>query len=202
MQTTCFKTYRSESWCIPVKNLLLVLPATAAASAPPRRIGSVCAVGGSLVIRLVSIGATSGRLRGLRTKEGGVSSSSSPSSAILTSRRHFGAWLVSAGIASVGDGSTTVGLFPAALSSMVGTGRVWSSSLLVYWRHRAPSPAGGSTLAGWSIPGASDTYTEHRSTSPIWNTIATSHQSKGYRIHVAIQINKGILSPWGLVGLA
>ena len=36
----------------------------------------------------------------------------------------------------------------------------------------------GSTPAGWSIPGASDTYTMHRSISPICDTKATSHQPK------------------------
>ena len=189
-----------------MKNLLLVLPACAAASAPPRRIGSTCATGGSLVTRPGSISVTSGWLRGLRTKDGAVSSSSLSSSTILTSRRCLGAWLVEpwpikgsaavhAGIASVGDGSTAIGLFPATLSSVVGVGRLWSSSLLVYWRHRAALSAGGSTPAGWSIPGASDTYTVHRSISPICNTTATSHQSKGYSVHIPIQINKGIHLP-------
>jgi len=115
---------------------------------------------------------------------------------ILTSRRRFGAWLVSAGIASVGDGSTAIGLFPDTMSSAVGARPLWSSSLLVYWRHQAALSAGGST------PGASDTYTEHWSISPICNTTATSHQSKGYRTHIAIQINKGTHLPWELVGLA
>ena len=169
-----------------MKNLLLVLPAATAVSAPPRRLGSTCAAGGSLVTRPVSIDATSGWMRGLRTKDGAANSSSSSSSAILMSRRRFGAWLVSAGIASVGDGSTGSGLFPATLSSMVGAGRRCSSSLLVYWRHQAALLAGGSTPTGWSIPGASDTYTEHRSRSPICNTTATSHQSKGYSIDIAI----------------
>ena len=53
-------------------------------------------------MRPVVTGATSGRLRGLRTKEGAASSSSS-SSVILTSRGRFSAWLLSAGSASVGD---------------------------------------------------------------------------------------------------
>jgi len=35
--------------------------------------------------------------------------------------------------------------------------------------HLAASSTVGSTPAGWSIPGASDTYTEHRSMSPICN---------------------------------
>jgi len=178
VQKACFITHRSELLCIAAKNLLLVLLAAAADSAPPSHIGSVCGAGGSLVTRPASIGATLGRLCGLRTKYGAASSSSSSSSAILTSRRRFGAWLVSAGIASMGDGSIAIGLFPATLSSVVGAGRLWSSSLLVYWRHRATLCAGGSTLAGWSTPGASDTYTEHRSISPICNTTATSHQSK------------------------
>ena len=77
-------------------------------------------------------GATSGRLRGLRTKEGAATSSSLSSSVILMSRRRFEAWLVSAGSASAGDGSTTSGLFLATLSSVVGAGRFYSSSLLVY----------------------------------------------------------------------
>ena len=195
MQKTGFRTHRSELLCIAVKNLLLVLPAAAAASASPSRIGSMCGAGGSLVTRPASIGATSGRLSGLRTKDGVASSSLSSSSAILTSRRRFGAWLVSAGIASVGDGSTAIGLFPTTLSSVVGASRFWSSSLLVYWRHRAASSTGGSTPAGWSIPGASDTYTKHRSISPICNTTTTSHQLKGYNIHITIQINKGIHLP-------
>ena len=87
-------------------------------------------------------------------------------------------------IASVGDGSTAIGLFPATPSSAVGAGRVWPSSLLVYWRHRAASSAEGSTPVGWCIPGASDTYTKHRSISPICNTTVTSHQSKGYRTYI------------------
>ena len=123
MQKTGFRTHRLELLCVTVKNLLLVLPAAAAASSPPSRIDSVCGAGGSLVTRPASIGMTSGRLHGLRTKDGAASSSSSSSSAILTSRRHFEAWLVSAGIASMGDGSTAIGLFPATLSSVVGAGR-------------------------------------------------------------------------------
>ena len=106
-----------------MKNLLLFLPATVAASAPPRRIGSTCAAGGSLVTRPVSIGVTSGRLRDLRTIDGAVSSSSLLSSTILTSRRRLGAWLVEpwpikgstvvpAGIASVGDGSKALASSP------------------------------------------------------------------------------------------
>ena len=124
-----------------MKNLLLVLPAAAALSAPPRRIGATCAVGGSLVTQLASIGATLGRLRGLRTKDGAASSSSSSLSAILTCRQRFGAWLVSTGIASVGEGSTAIGLFLATLCSVVGVSWPWSSSLLVYWdteQHHPP----------------------------------------------------------------
>ena len=152
-----------------MKNLLLFLPAVTAASGPPGRVGSVCGAGGSLVTRPASIGATLGRLRSLRTKDGAASPSSSSSSAILTSRRRFGAWLVSVGNTSIRDGSTAIGLFPATLSLVVGAGRFWSSSLLVYWGHRGVSPSDGSIPAGWSIPGASDTYTEHRSISPICN---------------------------------
>ena len=70
-----------------------------------------------------------------------------------------------------------------------------SSSLLVYWRHRATSSAGGTTPAGWSIPGASDIYTEHRSVSPICSTTTTSHQSKGYNIYIAIKLYKCIHLP-------
>jgi hypothetical protein len=203
---TLFQTYRSELRCATVKNLLLVRPVVAAASVPPGRIGSTCAAGGSLITRSTSIGATLGRLRGLRTKDGVVSSSLLSSSTILTSQRRLGEWLVEpwpiegsaavpAGIASVEDGSTAIGLFPATLSSVVDAGQLWSSSLLVYWRHRAALSTGGSTPAGWSIPGASDTYTVHRSISPICDTKATSHQSKGYSIQIALQINQGIHLP-------
>ena len=115
-----------------MKNLLLVLPVAAAAPVSQTRAGSACGAGGLLVIRSVAAGATSGRRRGLRTKEGAASSSSSLSSAILTSRRRFGAWLLSTGSASAGDGSTASGLFPATLSSVVGVGQFCSSSLLVY----------------------------------------------------------------------
>jgi hypothetical protein len=202
---TLFRTYRSELRCAAVKNLLLVRLAAATASVPPGRIGSMCAAGGSLITRSASIDATSGRLRGLQ-KDVAISSSSLSSSTILTSRRRLGAWLVEpwpikgsaavpAGIASVEDGSTAIGLFPATLSSVVDAGRLWSSSLLVYSRHRAALSTGGSTPAGWSIPGASDTYTVHRSISPICDTKATSHQSKGYSIQIALQINQGIHLP-------
>ena len=92
--------------CVAVKNLLLVLPAAAVAPVSPTRVGSVCGAGRSLVIRPAVAGATSGRLRGLRTKDGAASSSSSSSSAIVTSRQRFGAWLLSAGSASAGGGST------------------------------------------------------------------------------------------------
>ena len=132
VQKTSCGTYRSELLCVAAKNLLLVLPVAAAASAPPSHVSSVCGAGGSLVTRQASIGTTSGRLRGLRTKDGAASSSSSSSSVILTSRRHFGASLVSADNASFRDGSTAIGLFPATLSSVVGTGPFCSSSLLVY----------------------------------------------------------------------
>ena len=114
------KTYRSERLCVTVKNLLLVVPVGACAIASTTRAGSTCGAGGSLVIRPVVAGAMSGRLRGLRTKEGAASSSSSSSSVILTRRRRFGVWLLSAGSVSVGEGSATSGLFPATLSSVVG----------------------------------------------------------------------------------
>ena len=97
--------------CVAVKNLLLVLPVVVASPVSPTRVGSAWGAGGSLVIRSAVAGATSGWLRGLRTKEGAASSSSS-SSAIRTSRRRFGAWLLSAGSASAGDGSIANGLFP------------------------------------------------------------------------------------------
>ena len=120
-----------------------------------------------LVSRPASLDATSGRLCGLWTKDGAISSASLSSLTILTSRQRLEAWLVEpwpiescaaipAGIASVEDGSIVIGLFLATLSSMVGAGRLWCSSLLVYWKHRAASSASGSTPAGWSIPGASD----------------------------------------------
>ena len=115
-----------------MKNLLLVLPVGASALVSTTRVGSTCGAGGSLVIRPVVAGTTSERLRGLRTKEGAASSSSSSSSVIRTRRQRFGAWLLSAYSVSVGDGSTTSGLFPATLSSVVGAGRICSSSLLVY----------------------------------------------------------------------
>jgi len=106
------KTYRSERLCVAVKNLLLVLPVGASALVSTTRVGSTRGAGGSLVIRPVVAGATSRRLRDLRTKEGAASSSSSSSSVILTSRRRFGAWLLSAGRVSAGDGSATSGLSP------------------------------------------------------------------------------------------
>ena len=68
-----------------------------------------------------------------------------------------------------GEGSAANGLFPATLSSVVGARWVCSSSLLVYRVHRTTSSSGGSSPAGFSIPGACDTYTVHRSTSPICN---------------------------------
>ena len=148
VQKTSCRTHRSELLCVAAKNLLLVLPVATAASAPPIRVGSVCGAGGSLVTRSASIGATSGRLRGRRTKDGAPSSSSSSLSVILTSRRRFEAWLVSAGNAFIGDGSAVIGLFPATLSSVVDAGRCWSSSLPVYWGHRAASSTAGSTPAG------------------------------------------------------
>jgi len=60
-------------------------------------------------------------------------------------------------------------LFPATLSSVVRAGWFCSSSLLGYRAHRAASPSDGSTPAGFSMPGASDTNTAHRSTSPIYS---------------------------------
>ena len=94
-----------------MKNLLLVLLAAAAAPVSLTRVGSACGASGSLVIRSAVAGATSGRLRGLRTKEGAASFSSS-SSAILTSRRRFGAWLLSAGSASAGADPLPVAFSP------------------------------------------------------------------------------------------
>jgi hypothetical protein len=87
---TLFRTYRSELRCAAVKNHLLVYLAAAAASVPPGRIGSMCAARGSLITRSASIGAMSGRLRGLQTKDVAVSSSSLSSLTILTSRRRLG----------------------------------------------------------------------------------------------------------------
>jgi hypothetical protein len=78
----------------------------------------------------VVVGATSGRLRSLWTKEG-VASSTSLSSVIRTSRRRFVALLLSTGRVSAGDEFAASGLFPATLSSVVGAGR-FCSSLLVY----------------------------------------------------------------------
>ena len=84
-------TYRSERLCVAV-NLLMVLPVGACAPVSTTRVGSVCGAGGSLDTRTVVTGATSGRLRGLRTREVTASSSSSSSSSVIqTSRRRFGA---------------------------------------------------------------------------------------------------------------
>ena len=152
-------TYRSDRRWVAV-NLLRARPVGAWAPVSVTR-----GEGGSLATRPVVVGALSGRLRGRRTSDGAASSSSSSSSVIRTSRRCFGAWLLSAGSVATGEGSAAIGLFPATLSSVVGMGRAWSS-LLVYRVHRASS-SGGSSPAGFSIPGASDTYTVHRSTSPI-----------------------------------
>jgi len=88
-------TYRSDRRWVAV-NLLLALPVGACAPVSVTR-----GAGGSLATRSVVAGALSGRLRGLRTSDGTASSSSS-SSVIRTSRRRFGAWLLSAG--SVGAG--------------------------------------------------------------------------------------------------
>ena len=155
-------------------NLLLVRPAGTCAP-----ISTTRGAGGSLATRSVVAGALSGRLRGRRTSDGAASSSSS-SSTIRTSRRRFGAWLLSAGNVGTGKGSAASGLFPATLSSVVGTGRAWSSSLLVYRSHRAASSKGGSFLVGSSIPGASDTYTVHLSTSPIYKEKYRQVSSRRY----------------------
>jgi len=154
-------TYRSDRRWVAV-NLLLALPVGAGALVSATR-----GAGGSLATRSVVAGALSERLRGLRTSDGAASSSSSSSSVIRTSRRCFGAWLLSTGSVGAGEGSAANGLFPVTLSLVVGAGRACSSSLLVYRAHRAASSSGGSSPAGFSIPGASDTYTVHRSTSPI-----------------------------------
>ena len=120
-KTSC-RTYRSERLCVAAKNPPSPTSRRGCLCPPPSRVGSVCGAGGSLVTRPASIGATSGRLRGLRTKDGAALSSSSSSSSILTSQRRFGAWLVSASNASMGDGPMAIGLFPATLSSVVGAG--------------------------------------------------------------------------------
>ena len=83
-----------------------------------------------MATRSAVVAPPSGRLGGLRTNDGTASSSSS-SSSIQTNRRRFGARLLSAGSVGIGDGSTGIGLFPDTLSSVVGTGRACSSSLLV-----------------------------------------------------------------------
>ena len=144
-------TYRSDRRWAAV-NLLLARPVGACAPT-----SATCGAAAPLATRSVATGAVSGRFRGRRTNEGAASSSSSSSSTIRTSRRRFGAWLLSAGRSAgssgVGKGSAGNGLFPATLSSEVGTGRARSSS-------------GGTSPTGSSIPGASDTYTAHRSTSP------------------------------------
>ena len=171
-----------------MKTLLLTLRAVAAASAAPGRACSTCAARGSSATRPPSLGATSRRLRGLRTKFGAISSSSSSLSRILISQHHLGArasevdpWpimgpaVAPAGTSSATNGSLAIGLLPATLSLVVGAARLPSLSLLVYWSHQAALTAGGSTPAGGSIPGASDTYTVARSTSPIYNKSTTSH---------------------------
>jgi hypothetical protein len=176
-----------ELRCTAVKTRLLARPAATAASVPPGRACSTCAAGGSSATRPAWPGATSGRLRGLRTKVGAASSSSS-SSTILTSQRRLGArlskvdpWPITGpaaapvGAAPTEVDSTAISLLPTTLSSVVGAGRSTPSSLLVYRSHRAASTAGGSTPAGCSIPGASDTYTVARSTSPIYNKNTTSY---------------------------
>ena len=156
--------------------LLLVRPAGTCAP-----ISTTRGAGGSLATRSVVAGALSGRLQGRRTSDAAASSSSlSSSSTICTSRRRFGAWLLSAGNVGTGKGSAASGLFPATLSSVVGTGRAWSSSLLVYRSHRAASSKGGSSLVGSSIPGASDTYTVHLSTSPIYKEKYRQVSSRQY----------------------
>ena len=115
------QTYRSEHRCVAV-NRLLTLPIGACAPVSTTRVGSTCGAGGSLVTPPVVAGATSGRLRGIRTNVGAASSSSSSSAVIRTSRRRFGAWLLSAGSVGAGEGSAANGLFPATLSSVVGAG--------------------------------------------------------------------------------
>ena len=75
-RSSCASLRRTSSWSY--RSPLPLLP-------PPSRVGSACRAGGLLVIGPEVIGATSGRLRGLRTKDGAASSSSS-SSVILTSR--------------------------------------------------------------------------------------------------------------------
>ena len=116
-------TYRSERRWVAV-NLLLVWPVGTCA---PN--SAVRGAGGSPATRSAVVAPLSGRLGGLRTNDGTASSSSS--SSIRTNRRRFGARLLSAGSIGAGDGSAGIGLFPATLSSVVGTGRACSSSLLV-----------------------------------------------------------------------
>ena len=123
-------TYRSDRRWVAV-NLLLARPVGTCAP-----ISTTRGAGGSLATRLVVAGALSGRFRGRRTSDGAASSSSSSSSTIRTSRRRFGAWLLSTGSVGAGAGSAASGLFPATLSLVVGTGWAWSSSLLVYRSHR------------------------------------------------------------------
>jgi hypothetical protein len=117
-------TYRFERRWVAV-NLLLVRPVGTCAPDSPAR-----GAGGSTATRSAVVAPPSGRLGGLRTNDGTASSSSS-SSSIRTNRRRFGARLLSAGSVGIGDGSTGIGLFPDTLSSVVGTGRACSSSLLV-----------------------------------------------------------------------
>jgi len=105
------QTYRSERRCVAV-NLLLVLPVGACPPVSTTCVGLSRGAGGSLVTRPVVVGATSGRLRGLRTNDGAASSSSSSSSSIRTSRQRFGAWLLSDGSVATGEGPPPVASSP------------------------------------------------------------------------------------------
>ena len=52
--------------------------------------------------------------------------------------------------------------------------------------YRAASSTAGSTPAGWSISGANDTYTEHRSISPICIEQTISYQSRDCSDHITM----------------
>ena len=141
-------TYRLELFCDVVKTLRLTRPAAVATLPLLSCACLMCAVGGSWATRPPSAGATSGRLWGLRTRVGAVSSSSSSSSTNRRSRWRLGTRLPEAepwpvtgpgaaptDPAPAWDDPTTIVLLPTTLSLVVGAGWLTSSSLLVYWQH-------------------------------------------------------------------
>ena len=153
---------------------------------------------GSLATRSPVIGTTSRRLRSLRTKEGTASSSSS-SSMILTSRRRFGAWLVSAGSTSAGDGSTASDLFLATLSSVVGQGGSVPPHCWCIEDTEQHRPLAGPSLqdSPYQVLATHTPRTGQCLQSAIEPT--TSYQLGGNSIHITILVNNNIYLPWELV---